>query len=170
MVYHNSWDKDKKCQIQGQTAEDLFFNILSAKGEVRKSTVKQNKRHVDFFLIKDGKEISFDVKARKRVNRDDDVLTDELIWVEILGVTGNVGWAFSNNVNFIAFEREKDFLVVGQPELQTLIEKICDLNKLVSSASQALYKGYKRFGRNDLISLIKASDITNIKHEVWLKT
>lgn len=169
MDYVNSLDENGVCAKQGYSAENLFYNILVKRGEVRKSTAYENKKHVDFFLLKDGITTTFDVKARKKISRNDNGLCDEFVWVEILNIYGNVGWAFSPNVNFFAFEREKDFILVSQPKLQKLIEEICNLTSMVTSSKKALYCAYRRFGRKDMISLIKMSDLEAIASEILLK-
>ena len=48
-------------------------------------------------------------------------------------------------------------------------QSLCDLNNKVSNSKDALYKGYQRAGRKDLISIIKMSDIENLPHKVWKK-
>lgn len=43
------------------------------------------------------------------------------------------------------------------------------LTKRVDSAKKAMYCGYKRFGRQDLLSLIKTTDLYTIHHTLWPK-
>ena len=45
----------------------------------------------------------------------------------------------------------------------------CDLNQSVSNSRDALYKGYTRKGRKDLISIVKIVDILEIPHKIWEK-
>jgi hypothetical protein len=170
MYYKNPLDKDGSCSKMGETAEDSFYKVLIKKGEVRRASVGENKKHIDFFLIVNGSEIKYDVKARKKINRGDLETTDSLIWLEILNVSGNDGWVRAKSgADFIAFEREKDFIILQRSLLMTLIELKCDLLKKVSNASQALYSAYTRYGRNDLLTIVKMSDLEAMEHEIWTK-
>ena len=166
MTYVNSLDKDGKCESMGTSAENSFYKILKKRGEVRKATTRENKSHTDFFLTVGDKIVSYDVKAAKKASRDDSGVSYELVSLEILNIFGGVGWAFSDKVDFIAFERQNDFIVVETIKLKDLIEKKCDLKLMVTSSKDALYKGYRRFQRNDLITLVKMSDLETIASEI----
>lgn len=168
-MYRNNFDSTGECAVMGNSAEDLFYKILKNKGEVKKATVKENKAHIDFFLTTGDKTITFDTKARKKANRKDSGVSDEWIWLEFKGVYGGLGWMLSEKTDFIAFERENDFIVVDRKLLLELALKICDLGSIVRNSSDAHYKGYNRYNRQDLISLIKMEDILSIKHEIWGK-
>lgn len=153
----------------GEAAENSFSRLLSKKGTVRPASTSQQIRHIDFILTTSkGEKLRYEVKARKRVSRSEDNPTDELVWLEFLNVRGDAGWLYGN-ANFIAFEREKDFVIVDRIKLKTMAETKCDLALKVNSPSNALYKGYTRFGRSDLISIVKMPDIVEIADEVWVK-
>jgi len=170
MRYRNRFDRTGQCSEDGDNAETLFIALASERGwSVQKASRKEQFLHIDYFLSQEGyKNYSFDVKARKRVKRADAETNDELIWIEWRNVAGNDGW-LNGAANYIAFERENDFIIVERFQLKNLCEKIVKRD-FVNNASDALYKIYQRKGRQDEISLIKFSDIfKNIKYRVWPK-
>lgn len=168
-MYQNEFDVTGKCAKEGLSAEDSFFKILNKRGSVQRASLAEQKKHIDFILTIGDKTIKYDVKARKRVKRKDDCIDDELIWVEWLNVYGGNGW-INGKCDFIAFEQENSFIIIAREKLKALCEKLCDMTSLpVKSSSQALYKCYQRFGRKDLISLIKTSDVLTVADEVVSK-
>ena len=167
-MYVNKNDKDGKCAIQGNTAEVAFKKLLSKEGQVLDADITEQRNHVDLILIKNGKKIRYEVKARKRVSRGDSGVQDELVWIELINVAGNVGWV-NGGSDFVGFERENDFAVVSRAKLLTLVTKLCNPYKRVKSPEEALYKGYQRYGRQDLLTLIKMSDLESIIDRTILK-
>ena len=159
MRYRNRFDRTGQCSEDGDNAEALFVSLASERGwSVQNATRKEQFLHIDYFLSQKGyKNYSFDVKARKKVKRADTETNDELIWIEWRNVAGNDGW-LNGAANYIAFERENDFIIVERFQLKNLCEKIVKRD-FVNNASDALYKIYQRKGRQDEISLIKLSDI-----------
>jgi hypothetical protein len=161
----------KKSHEQGAKAEDSFASIIESKGwEITEANFgEQVHKHIDFYIKPDdGREFSVDVKASKRVSRSDADPQDNFIWVEFLNVRGNKGWLYGE-ADYIAFENGRDFILVNRKELAELCEKLCDTDDRVSVAKGALYKGYSRKGREDLISIIKASDLYSIASDIWCK-
>ena len=153
----------------GEHAENTFAQLLSKRGTVRPATKSEQFTHVDFVLTTtDKKSIKYEVKARKRINRSDSQVNDDLIWVEWLNVSGNPGWLATGS-DYICFEREKDFLIVDRRKLHEWCLNQCDMSSLVQFASQALYKAYQRRGRKDLISIIKTTDVEKLAEDVWAK-
>ena len=160
----SKWVQDASWK-RGQGVEAMFGNLLSYKAEeARAADLQEQFSHVDY-ITDLGK---IDVKARKRINRSDDSAQDDLVWLEFKNVQGKVGWLYGK-ADIIAFERCKDFVLVSRELLAELGEKLCDLEDLVDRGSDALYKGYTRRGRHDLLSIIKMSDILEIEHEIWEK-
>lgn len=168
-IYRNRFDTTGKCSQEGNSAENAFKKVLKKRGDVKESSERDNKfLHFDLVQSVDGKKVKYDVKARKRVSRNDSEPTDEVIWIEWLNVNGNKGW-IDGKADFIVFEQENSFIIIKREKLKALCEKLCDMNNLVSSASEALYRCYQRRGRNDLISLIKTSDVLKEADEVVSK-
>jgi hypothetical protein len=157
--YKESWDR-------GQQLESSFFEVLKRfDPKCRKSTREEQFRHIDFVSQSLG---SFDVKARKRINRSDKSEQDELIWIEFKNVAGNNGWLYGQ-ADYIAFEQSDHFVVVERKHLVGLAESKCNLKQIVDNSSKALYHGYSRKDRKDLISIIKMSDIKQLPIQIYKK-
>ena len=161
-LYVNKFDHNKECALQGQKAERSFKDILISEGHsVREATRDEQMKHVDLVTTKDNKVTKYEIKARKKINRGDDDYQNRLIWVEFINVIGDVGWLYGA-ADKVSFESEKDFIVVDRLKLAAMAESKCNPFKRVNSASEALYKGYQRKGRKDIVSLVKESDIREI--------
>jgi hypothetical protein len=125
----------------------------------------------DYWVWKAGMpETPIDVKARKKIKRKDTATNDSFIWVEFTSVNGSKGWLYGKS-EFIAFETEDNFLVVRRSALASLCERLCNTKELNQHGSKPpLYVGYQRYGRKDLVSLIKLEDILeNLPHSFILK-
>ena len=147
----NSWNR-------GQRVEKEFAPLLKMRGpNYRKANREDQFRHIDYFSSFG----TIDVKAKKRISRSDENEQDELLWVEFQNVQGREGWLRSS-VDVIAFERDYDFVLIRR-------QVKCDLSKKVTNSKDALYKGYQREGRKDLISIIKMSDVLDLPHQIWKK-
>jgi len=177
-MYKNKFDKDGKCSIEGHSAEDLFEKVAEKKGYlVKRSSKEENMhKHIDMFLegkdaaSKKSKEVSVDIKARKRTSRRDKKFNDEWIWVELKNVQGKNGWIYGE-ADFIVFEREEDFIVASRKNIIELIDSKVrfDLG-FVDRAYQAKYQVYQRKGRRDQITQVKMSDILKLKNvSKWRK-
>ena len=149
----------------GQEVEKAFEEILKREGVSYKvATKKQQFEHIDF-ITNYG---TMDVKAMKKDNRGDAFTQNEQIWIEILNVQGKKGWACSG-VDFITFERENDFITVRRSALEKMVREKCDLQDRVYKSQDALYKGYRRAGRKDLITKVLMTDILELHRKEWAK-
>ena len=170
MSYRNAFDRSGQNQAQGEKAESYFKKIALEKGlSIQEASEKQQKSHIDF-IISDpkGKKYFLDVKSRKKTSRTSSFYRDDLVWIEFKNVAGNQGWLYGAS-DYIAFEREDDFVVVPRKALATLCERIVS-NTKVEKSDAALYNLYTRSGRKDELSLIKMDDvIKNIKVSFWKK-
>lgn len=170
MGYRNRFDHTGQNQKDSDLAEGTFKKIALSKGFlVKEATKRQQLSHIDFFIEdKEKKVYTFDIKARKKISRSDSSTEDSLVWIEFKNVAGADGWLYGS-ADYIAFERESDFLIINRKNLVTLCERIVQ-NKKVSSSKEALYAKYTREGRRDEISLIKMEDIcNNMKTYIWSK-
>ncbi len=168
-MYRNVRDTTGNCAQSGTRAEDIFAELLRKEGyTITPSTRVEQFRHIDLHAEKNGQKFTFDVKARKKLLRENTEAQDDLIWVECLSVSGKIGWAFSS-VNYIAFERENDFVVVPQKKLADFVAKKCNLKKIAYHPSQALYCKYERPGRKDCLTLIRGSDIVALSKKILPK-
>lgn len=145
--------------VMGQTAEKQFETKMKNKGfEVIKASKSQDtKQHIDYILVKGEKKFSVDVKAQKKIKRSDDVGQTDLIWIEFANVRGDIGWLYGK-ANYIAFQQDDKFALIKRKELIEIVNKLVGA-ETVTSPKNALYKLYTRWGREDVLTLIKFEDI-----------
>jgi len=156
--FKQSWDR-------GQKLEDEFFELVKIRDpNARRATPKEQYRHIDFVTYFG----TIDVKSKKRIGRADGEEQDTIVWLEYKNVQGKEGWLVSE-VDILAFERDDDFILVRRGILHDMANSLCNLKDMVDKTSDALYKGYTRKGREDLITQVKMRDIMNIEHRVWRK-
>lgn len=157
--------KNSESWKRGQNVEKEFAKLLDERGlKYEKSNRRNQFRHIDYHTSFG----TIDVKGKKRLGRGDGQEQDEFVWLEFKNVQGKGGWMLGET-NVIAFERDEDFVLVKRKDLLEMAMKKCDLKKIVDTSHKALYKGYQRKGRKDLISLVKMSDILDIDHKIWKK-
>ena len=150
---------------RGQELERKFYEILKLRDKnARQATPKEQYKHIDFFTNFG----TIDVKSKKRIGRADVDEQETIVWLEYKNVQGRDGWLVSG-VDILAFERDDDFILVKRKELQQMADKLCNLDDMVDKTSDALYKGYTRKGRKDLITQVKMKDIMKLEHKVWSK-
>lgn len=172
MIFRSKFDHTGESQKMGESAENFFEKLAKQKNlNPIKATKKQQISHIDFILTaKNDIKYLVDVKARKKSCRTDSGVSDELVWIEFRNVAGNKGWLYGA-ADYIAFERENDFIIVSRLNLITLCDRLVNKNLKTNTSKDALYKVYSRVGRNDEISMIKMQDILdNIKTTVWNKS
>jgi hypothetical protein len=149
---------------RGQQVERDFERLLVQRDpHFKRANQQQQFAHIDF-LTSFG---TIDVKAKKRLSRAGSI-HDEIIWCELKNVQGKAGW-LTGSPDIIAFERDKCFVLVKRADLLELVDNLCDLSNMVQHSKQALYKGYTRKGRNDLLTVIKMTDLTLINYRLWTK-
>ena len=161
MNYHN--------EIQvGDTAEQKFISLALARGyqAVESSFQQDVHQHIDVFLQKGGKTFSFDIKAMKKLNRHDESAQDQYAFVELKNVRGNKGWLYGD-AQFIVFERMNCFLVVQRKGLAEYCKTVIQ-REYVYRPQDALYKFYRRNGRNDLITMVDLDKIPNDIKFTWM--
>lgn len=171
MQYRNRFDYNGKCSDSGYSAETLFSEMAEKRGwEIVKADRKQQLSHVDVYLShKKHGSISFDVKAQKKVKRTDSNANNEYLWVEFANVAGKEGW-LRGSADLIAFEQEKDFLLIRRNALLDFCEKNVIFSDKVNKSSDAVYRIYQRKGRKDEISLIPIVDIKAfLPYSIWEK-
>lgn len=168
-MYQNKHDKTGQCAQTGKRAEDLFRDLAEKRGyTVQISSREQQFNHIDFILEKGGQKWKIDVKGAKKLSRKNDDPCFKHIWIEKKNCRGQNGWILGES-SHIAFELENEFVIVSRKDLLELVEKLCNFDKIVTQSKKALYCGYRRFGRQDLLSLIKTTDLYQIKYTIWEK-
>jgi hypothetical protein len=159
---------------QGIPAEQSFKEFAEARGwGVSPATKYQNIReHWDYALTKGTESIRVDVKGRKRPGRRrDQAFSDDLVWVEFKNSWGNPGWLYGSAA-IVSFEFSGYFILCHREALARFSERVVDLdNPPVKDPTHALYKGYTRMDRSDLLALIRTTDLLQpeILYEVWFK-
>ena len=144
--------------------EDEFYKLVQFHDpNARRATQQEQFEHIDF-VTSFG---TIDVKGRKRGPAQIDE-AETIVWLEYKNVVGNDGWLVSV-VDILAFERDDDFILVGRKDLLRLANKLCNLEERVENSWDALYKGYTRRGRHDLVTKVKMRDIMELEHEIWNK-
>ncbi len=148
----------------GLKAEIRFVEVANKKGyQVLNATRDDNiNKHIDLYLLRNESSISVDVKARKKLSRNDDDYNDDLTWIEFKNVRGKDGWLYGK-ADKIVFEREKDFVLVNRAPLRNFCEQTIS-EVFVHDSKEALYKKYQRPSREDVISLIRLDDVL---HELY---
>jgi hypothetical protein len=149
-----------KFLIEGKKIEDKFSGYF--KNTKTASRYQDTKEHWDVKIS-----ANIDVKGIRKIDRYSEI-DENFHWVEILNVNGYKGWAYSEFVDYFAFETFDYFIIVEKEKLQNFIkEKV--KKEYVSSTRQALYKLYRRKDRKDLISLVKTIDLIYICDKIIKK-
>ena len=140
----------------GKIVEQEFIDlVVKPEHNVIRPTDEQDiNEHWDVEI--DG--IKFDIKGVKKVNRTDDQVNYDIHWVELKNVNGDPGWLYGL-ANYIVFEIKNEWLVVDRKKLENYID---DTLKLVMVDKPELYKMYSRYGRYDVITLVKTEDLEKI--------
>ncbi len=165
----NRFDKKDSLEL-GEKAERLFVEMGRQAGwQVMPSSKNENiDDHWDFHIAKDAEDFKVEVKSIKRINRNDSKSRSDYTWVELRNVRGEIGWLFGK-ADLIAFEKETSFIFVKRLDLLTVVNKKVNLVAKVRDPKNALYKIYTREGRKDRLTLLRISDIEEIKFMEWEK-
>jgi|TARA_Y100000310_G_scaffold330099_1_gene401155 hypothetical protein len=164
----------EKSILEGQESELKFAQLAKKRGFlVKPATGIEQIDHVDFHLTSEEEDGTMtamvDVKARKRINRKDDVFSDEWLWIEFKNVSGKLGW-IHGLADFIAFEVMDSFILSYRKELCDWCLDHVNLKEIVTSAQEAEYVAYSRKGKQDLIARVLTEDVTRLPHsQVWKK-
>jgi len=153
------WTKDGSWDRGQQTEHGRFLRVLSLiDSNPKPSTREEQFDHIDWHTSIG----TVDVKARKKMSRSGK-LQDEYMWVEFRNTCGRDGWLFGKQ-DWVAFEMQDGFNFVKTKDLLKLANELCDTKTFVSTARDALYKAYQRKHTDDVISMIKFSDLNRIPH------
>ncbi|MBN2092116.1 hypothetical protein JW964_21030, partial [candidate division KSB1 bacterium] len=129
----NRYDNKDSLEI-GEKAEQLFTKIAIQKGwKVTPAPSKSNiDDHWDLLLEKGDKKFTIDVKAMKRLRRQDLQVQDEWIWIELHGVrVQDPGWLLAGKADLLAFEKKDSFLIVKRTDLIKFLPQLVDFSKTV---------------------------------------
>jgi hypothetical protein len=165
----NRFDKKDSLEL-GEKAEGLFAEMARQAGWLVSPSSKDENidQHWDFHISKDAENFKVEVKSTKRINRTDSGTQINYTWVELRNVRGEIGWLFGK-ADLIAFEKETSFIFVKRLDLLAVVNKKVNLVAKVRDPKSALYKIYTRDGRKDKLTLLRTSDIEEIKFMEWKK-
>ena len=140
----------------GWEGETLFLRACQKRGLNWRQASKHDNMysHIDFFVGKDGKELSVDVKGAK-----------DKVLLEYKNVRGNKGWLYGK-ADYIAFlGPSKDFfLMVPRQVLADYAERF----KTAPFGYKELYKLYSRKDRDDLMVYVQWQDIEKLDNtKIW---
>lgn len=178
-AYRNRFDWSGECSERGISAEEFFALKASENGFLTKKASKDDDmfKKIDFYFKKNPEfcekgenDIIYtcDVKAMKKINRNDISVQDEWTWIELHGVNeGNKGWLYGGKSDFIAFETRRGFLIVPRFFLIEKVAELVNFNAWVRTPEEAPYKIYQRPGRLDEITLIEKKYLLDIIWEEW---
>jgi len=157
--------KNSESWNTGQKVESNFSDLLDLRNiKWEKATRNEQFNHIDYKTSIG----SIDVKAKKKISRSDSKYQSDFVWLEFKNVQGKHGWLWCG-ADIIAFERDDDFVLFRRQELLHWAMEKCKTRTLVENSRDALYKGYTRKGRKDLISIVKMKDMMEIYHKIWKK-
>ena len=69
-------------------------------------------------------DIKIDVKAMRKINRDDQTPNENFHYVEIKNVNGDKGWLYGD-ADYFAFEMKDYYVMVSKVKLQAMIADKC---------------------------------------------
>lgn len=146
----------------GSSGENLFSKVAKDRGfSVKNPTEDENmKSHIDFWITKNGKTNSVDVKGLKKS------IDDGEVWIEFKNVRGDNGWLYGD-ADFIAFQLQDSFLLVNRLSLIDIVESKVNFN-VYADKQNALYKLYTRGHRDDQLTKIKVDDLFECKFKKWM--
>ena len=143
----------QKSYSTGAGGERRFYDSCkAAKIEIKKTNKQSDISHIDFMV----NDVSFDVKGMKDSHKKGQIL------LELKNVQGKNGWCNDkDSPEWVAFDFGVCFICIKNTDLYKLSQDLCDLEDLVSSAKDCLYKGYTRKGRKDLMTMVSLQDALN---------
>ena len=144
------------CISIGKSGEALFKELTGA----IKSALADDKKHIDFYW--EGKNI--DVKGLKPMHKHGFIL------LEFINVWGHHGWCSKESkADYIAFQFPDKFYVFKKDDLRERVIDKCQnysadvvLRKNRVKPSQGLYKWIGRFGKQDVFTYLKISDVMDL--------
>lgn len=166
------YDLDGLCWAQGLAFEDVAsLSLMKAGVEIRNASHNDDYYgHTDFFAysVRWGRWVSVDAKAMKRITRRGSKRQDTFTYVEWTNTAGYDGW-LRKGADVILFEREDDMISIARNHLLAFCEERINQSKFVDYAGDSLYCMYSRDGRDDVISMIRLTDLPEDKIKIWSK-
>ena len=167
----NKYDKKDSLEL-GDRAEVVFRRLAETRSwRLTNASFEENiNDHWDFLMVNDKESHRVDVKAMKRLSRDDSSVQDKWVWIELHGVRPHdKGWLYDGKADLLSFEKTNSFIIVKRTDLITLVERLVDHKTRVHTSKEAKYKVYNRRSRPDRITLIETDRLDSIKWDEWAK-
>jgi hypothetical protein len=114
--------------------------------------------HWDYRINYKGNRYRVELKGLKKISSTDKDVQDMLAWIEFTNVNGFKGWLYGK-ADLICFERFYRFDFFWRKDLIERAEQLCDFKTFVDLPSLAYRKMYRREGRQDVLSLLKFSEL-----------
>lgn len=152
MSYFDNYKKFQAVERKFAGALDMFNKISFASND------EDIYQHWDVKI-----DIKIDVKAIKKINRDDLEPNENIHYVEIKNVHGDKGWLYGD-ADYFAFEMRDYYVMVSKIKLQAMIADKC--KEKIKCARPTLYQLYSREGRDDMITLVKTVDLIFISDKM----
>lgn len=103
--------------------------------------------------------IKVDVKGLRKLYRNDPAPDPNYHWIEFKNVRGAAGWLYGS-ADLFAFELDNSYLCVQRAILQKFIESKCKDKILMRNREP--YTIYRRYGRNDILTIARSLDLAQI--------
>jgi len=148
--------------LNGLETELRFIDFITNFGfkSIKVGEAYDIKHHYDINI-----NANIEIKGMKALRRGE-TIQDEYHWLEIKGVKDN-GWLYDSHADMIAFETRSSWILIRPSKLIDFIHRFVE-HVYVDLPYHAIYKLYRRKGRNDAISLIPTNDLKKIGVE-WVK-
>lgn len=144
----------------GKSVEQEFAKIFK---NTEHSTIEQDMHEHWDVMVK----YKIDVKGLKKIKRSDPYVNENVHWIEIMNVNHLLGWLYSEETDFFAFELRKYWIIVEKKKLQKFIAD----NVIKEFTNEpALYRLYNRVGRKDILTLVESFDLVYISECLIPKT
>jgi hypothetical protein len=155
----------KMAEDSGKRTEEKFKQLMLNKGfTVIKSNEDEDMfKHWDFKCKAPNKDdapwVRYEVKARKKLNRNDKDYDDSILWIERRNKRGDIGWLYGE-ADYVVFSTKDAWLFVSRLDLVEFVESLMISEDLVYT--KQLYRWYRRDGNLDEVLLLKMKDIESI--------
>ena len=137
---------------KGKIVEQQFASLFKS---TEPSSVEEDiNEHWDVMI-----QYKVDVKSLKKIRRSDADVNENIHYVELLNVNEKLGWLYSKETDYFAFELINYWIIVEKIALQEFIAKKVEK---VYTEFPTLYKLYRRRGRLDSITLVHSFDLIYI--------
>lgn len=172
----NQYDRHGENLKRGLKAEDVFLELARKQGfQVHHASKAADiHEHWDYSLTKGNASLKVDIKAVKKIQRQDPQPQDQYTWIELQGVRDQ-GWLFGGHSDYIAFQTFNSFILVRRTALIAFVQKNVHPTAQVNQPTDALkkqqgkYPVYSRPERSDRLILVETDILRQLSGSIeWL--